>query len=273
MILISWLKKVWTMLYKELDTALKAAIEASKVIMEVYTSNDLDVEIKEDNSPVTKADKAADKLIREILNKEFPNYGMLTEESVDDFSRLNKDYVWIVDPIDGTKEYVAHSGEFTVNIALAYKHVGVLGVIMIPVTGEIYYALSNEGAFYKKDASSKPIKIHCNDKTNDLTTLVSRFHSNEVEQNMIKKHSDVIKHQKIVGATIKGCYIAHGYAEMSYRFSSNTKEWDTCAMQVIVEQAGGHILKFDGTPIRYNREDVYNKDGYVIVNRKENFLL
>ena len=90
---------------------------------------------------------------------------------------------------------------------------------------------------------------------------------------MIKKHSDKIKNQVTIGATLKGCIIARGLAEMSYRFSSNTKEWDTCAMQAIVEQAGGYILKFDGTPIRYNREDVYNHDGYVIVNRKENFLL
>lgn len=261
------------MLNKELEVALDAVKKASKVIMEVYTSSDLGVEIKEDNSPVTKADKAADEIIRGLLSSAFPEYGLLTEESVDNKERLKKDYVWIVDPIDGTKEYVAHSGEFTVNIGLSYKHEGVLGVIMIPVTGEIYYAIKGEGSFYLKDKDAKPVKIHCNDKIKDVTTLVSRFHSNETEQNMIKKHSDIIKHQKVVGATIKGCYIAHGYAEMSYRFSSNTKEWDTCAMQVIVEQAGGFILKFDGTPIRYNREDVYNRDGYIIVNRKENFLL
>ena len=261
------------MLNKELEIAIKASIEASKVIMDVYNSNDLGVEIKDDNSPVTKADKAADKLIRGLLSSAFPEYGLLTEESIDDSSRLDKDYVFIVDPIDGTKEYVAHSGEFTVNIGLSYKHVAVMGVIMIPVTGEIYYAVKGEGAFYLKDKDAKPVRIKCNDKTTDLTTLVSRFHSNETEQNMIKKHSDVIKHQRVVGATIKGCIIAKGEAEMSYRFSSNTKEWDTCAMQVIVEEAGGHILKYDGEPIRYNRVDVYNKDGYVIVNRKENFLL
>ena len=261
------------MLNKELEVSLNAVKAASKVIMEVYTSNDLGVEIKSDNSPVTKADKAADNIIRGLLSSAFPSYGLLTEESIDDKSRLNKDYVFIVDPIDGTKEYVAHSDEFTVNIGLSYKHEPVLGVIMIPVTGEIFYAVKGEGAFYLKDENAKPIRIHCNDKTKDLTTLVSRFHSNQTEQDMIKKHSDVIKHQRIVGATIKGCVIAKGEAEMSYRFSSNTKEWDTCAMQAIVEEAGGLILKFDGTPIRYNREDVYNRDGYVIVNRKENFLL
>ena len=261
------------MLNKELSVSLKAVIEASKVIMEVYNSSDIGVEIKEDNSPVTKADKAADKLIRSFLMAAFPDYGLLTEESVDDKSRLNKDFVFIVDPVDGTKEFVAHSDEFTINIGLAYKHKPVMGVIMIPVSGEIYYAVENEGSFYLKDKDAKPVRIHCNDKLDDLTTLVSRFHSNQTEQDMIKKHSDKIKHQKVVGATIKGCEIASGRAEMSYRFSSNTKEWDTCAMQAIVEQAGGFILKFDGTPIVYNREDVYNHDGYIICNRKENFLL
>ena len=259
------------MLNKELEVALDAVKKASKVIMEVYTSSDLGVEIKEDNSPVTKADKAADEIIRGLLSSAFPEYGLLTEESLDDKSRLTKDYVWIVDPIDGPKEYVAHSGEFTVNVGLAYKHRPVLGVIVIPVTGEIYYALEGKGSFYQKDG--KTVKIHVNSRTNDLTTLVSRFHSNEEEQAMIRKHSDRIKHQKIIGASIKGCIIAKGEAEMSYRFSSNTKEWDTCAMQAIVECAGGLILKFDGNPIRYNREDVYNRGGYVVCNCRENFLI
>ena len=103
--------------------------------------------------------------------------------------------------------------------------------------------------------------------------LLSRFHVNDGERNMIKKHNDVIKYQKTIGATIKGCLIARGLAEISYRFSSNTKEWDTCAMQVIVEQAGGYILKFDKTPIMYNRHDVYNRGGYIIINKIQNFLL
>ena len=90
---------------------------------------------------------------------------------------------------------------------------------------------------------------------------------------MIQKHSDKIKHQRVVGASIKGCIIAKGEAEMSYRFSSNTKEWDTCAMQAVVEEAGGFILKFSGEPITYNREDVYNRGGYVVCNCKENFLI
>lgn len=258
---------------RELQVAIEAVNAVRDVILDVYNSPDLGVEIKEDNSPVTKADKAADKIIRQILSNAFPNYALLTEESFDDKKRLENDYVWIVDPIDGTKDFVAKNGEFTVNIGLSYKHKAVLGVILAPVTGEIYFGVENEGSFYLKNKDAKPEKIHVNNKVENLTTLVSRFHTNETEQNMIKKHADKIKYQKTIGATLKGCIIARGLAEMSYRFSSNTKEWDTCAMQVIVEQAGGHILKFDGTPICYNREDVYNRDGYVICNRKENFLL
>ena len=258
---------------RELEVALNAVSSVRELILDIYNSDNLGVEIKDDNSPVTRADKAADIKIREILSGAFPLYSLLTEESVDDKSRLNNDYVWIVDPIDGTKDFVAKNGQFTVNIGLSYKHKAVLGVILIPVSGEIYYAVENLGAYYLKDKNAKPIRIHCNNKVRDVTTLVSNFHSNQIEMDMIEKHKDIIKYKRKVGATIKGCLIAKGEAEMSYRFSSNTKEWDTCAMQILVEEAGGYLLKFDGTPIRYNREDVYNKDGYIICNRKENFLL
>lgn len=259
------------MFEKELEVALAAAKKTVPYILEVYNSNNLGVEIKEDNSPVTKADKLADKIIREELSKAFPNYALLTEESTDDLARLNNDYVFIVDPIDGTKEFVAHSGEFTVNIALAYKHKPVVGVILIPVTGEVYFASKGYGSFYEKDG--KITKIHCNSKTNDLTTLVSRFHSTKEEQDAIKRHENRIKHQKVVGSSIKGCLIAKGEAEISFRFTSNSKEWDTCAMQAILEEAGGLLTKFDGTPLVYNREDVYNRDGYIICNCKENLLI
>lgn len=258
---------------RELEVALKAINSVRELILNIYNSDDIGVEIKDDNSPVTKADKASDKKIREILSEAFPDYALLTEESADDLSRLNNDYVWIVDPVDGTKEFVDHDDEFSVNIGLSYKHKAVLGVILVPVTGEIFYGVEGLGSFYLKDKDAKPVQIHCNNKTKDITILVSKYHTNEHEQSMINRHKDVIKNVVSLGATLKGCKIAKGDAEMSYRYSSNTKEWDTCAMQAIVEQAGGFVLKFDGEPIWYNREDVYNREGYVICNVKENFLL
>lgn len=256
---------------KELEVALKAALVAREKILEVYYSSDIGVEIKEDNSPVTKADKAADEIIRKILGEAFPDYAMLTEESVDDKARLANDYVWIVDPVDGTKEFVAHNDQFTINIALAYKHNVVVGVIDIPVYKETYYMSKGNGAFILKDGKTTP--IHVNDKKDDLTVLTSRFHVNEDEMEVVKKYSDRIKHVDTVGSSIKGCYIACGRAELTYRMSPNTKEWDTAALQGIVEEAGGYVLLFTKKPLIYNREDVYNRDGYIVLNNIDNFLI
>ncbi len=261
------------MLNKELEVCLTIIKKTNRLVIDIYNSSDLEVEIKEDNSPVTKADKLADKIIVQSLKEHFPLDGYLSEESVDDKSRLKKSRVWIIDPIDGTKEYVAHTGEFTINIGLVEDHVPIFGMISIPVTGEIYYAIKDEGAFYLKDINSSPQRIFVNQKMSDLIALTSRFHNNEYEKDFLLRHRDVISSYKPVGSTIKGCLIASGKAEISYRHSSNTKEWDTCAMQIIVEEAGGYLLKFNKRPIRYNRDNVYNKDGYLIINRIENFLL
>lgn len=255
----------------ELKAAINAGLKAKEKIMEIYERG-FDVEIKEDNSPVTIADKSADKIIRELLHKAFPNYAFLTEESEDNKSRLENDYVWIVDPVDGTKDFVAHDGGFTTNIGLAYKHELVVGVVVIPATGEIYYASKGEGAFYLAP-NKEPVKIHVNEKLDNLTVLCSVFHMNDKEVALIEKHKDKITNIEKVGSSIKACYIAHGKAELSYRMSAGTKEWDTAACQIIVEEAGGVFVEPDGGHISYNREDVYNRKGYVIANRKENVLL
>ena len=255
---------------EQLQAAIEAGVKAITGILQIYNS-DFDVEIKEDESPVTLADKNADKVIREHLHAKFPTYAFLTEESEDDPSRLNNDFVWIVDPVDGTKDFVARDGGFTTNIALAYKHEAVVGVVVVPLTGEIYYAAKGMGAFYQKDGVIT--KIHVNDKLDNLTCYRSVFHSKQNEEDMIKKHSDKIKVIEKWGSALKPCRIAQGLGEITYRLSDGTKEWDTAASQVIVEQAGGIFLDTKGQRIMYNREDVYNRIGYVICNRIENFLL
>ena len=137
---------------------------------------------------------------------------------------------------------------------------------------EIYFASANNGAFYQK-IGQNPVKIHVNDKTSDLTVLTSVFHFNDAEKALIEKHSDKIKHVMKRGSSLKPCAIAHGLAEITYRHSPNTKEWDTAACQLVVEEAGGLFIEPNGNPITYNREDVYNRNGYIVVNRKENILL
>ena len=255
---------------EQLNTAIEAGIAAIEGILKIYHT-DFDVEIKDDNSPVTLADKNADKVIREILHKRFPDYAFLTEETDDDKSRLENDFVWIVDPVDGTKDFVAKDGGFTTNIALAYKHEAVVGVVVVPLTGEVYYAAKGMGAFYQKDGVTK--QIHVNDKLDNLIVYKSVFHSKQNEEEMYKKHADKILRIEKWGSALKPCRIAQGLGELSYRLSDGTKEWDTAASQVIVEQAGGIFLDTNKKRIMYNREDVYNRDGYVICNRIENFLL
>ena len=255
---------------EQLNAAIEAGVKAIEGILKIYNT-DFDVEIKDDNSPVTLADKNADKVIREYLHEKYPDYAFLTEESIDNKERLNNDYVWIVDPVDGTKDFVARRGEFTTNIALAYKHEAVVGVVVIPLTGEIYYAAKGLGAFYRHNGKTE--RIHVNDKLEGLTVLKSVFHTKPNEEAVYEKYKDRIAKIEKWGSAIKACRIARGLGELSLRLNDGTKEWDTAASQVVVEQAGGIFLDTKGQRIMYNREDVHNRIGYVICNRKENFLL
>ena len=258
------------MFEKELKAAIDSGLLAREKILKIY-HNGFDVEIKEDNSPVTLADKTADKLIRRYLKKLFPKYAFLTEESEDDLSRLDNDFVWIVDPVDGTKDFVANDDQFTTNIALAYKHEVVVGVVVVPALNELYFASKGHGAFYQKIGSS-PVGIHVNDKLNNLTCLTSVFHCNEGELKIIENNKDKITNVIKLGSSLKACHIAHGLAEISYRFSTGSKEWDTAAIQIVVEEAGGIFVETDGHRMTYNRKDVYNRKGYIIANRIENTL-
>ncbi|MEG1222230.1 MAG: 3'(2'),5'-bisphosphate nucleotidase CysQ [Bacilli bacterium] len=258
------------MFEKEMHDMIEAGLLAREVILTVYHQN-FDVEIKDDNSPVTEADKGADILIKNYLQERYPSYAFLTEESTDDKTRLDNDYVFIVDPVDGTADFVAKNGEFTTNIALSYKHEVVAGVVLIPAQNVYYYAIKNAGAF-KVSANGTEERIHVNAKTTDLTCLTSRFHIGQNEVELLERHSDVIKYIQKVGSSIKACYISEGNAEVSFRLNKGTKEWDTAAFDIIVTEAGGFVLKPDGLPMKYNRENVYNDEGYVVVNRKENIL-
>ncbi len=256
---------------KELQVALEAGILAKKAIMDIYRQHDFKIEIKSDDSPVTIADKKADKIIKRYLSKHFPNHAFLTEESEDNLSRLKNDYVWIIDPVDGTKDFIAKDDEFTTNIALAYKHEIVVGVVVAPALDDIYYASKGNGSFYLKNEIS--YRLHVNDKLSGLTCLTSVFHLNDKEKALIEKHKDKISSVYKKGSALKACLIAKGEAEISYRVSPNTKEWDTAASNLVVEEAGGIFVEPSGERLKYNRKDVYNRNGYIIANRKENILL
>ncbi|MBP5694595.1 MAG: 3'(2'),5'-bisphosphate nucleotidase CysQ [Bacilli bacterium] len=260
------------MFQRELEEMLKVAAEASENIMKYY-ENGFHAEMKEDNSPVTEADMTTDALIKERLHYLFPNYSFLTEESNDDLKRLENDYVFIVDPVDGTKDFIAEDGEFTCNIALAYKHEVVAGVVAAPALGIMYYASKGHGA-YKAKIGEKGERIRVNDKIDNLTALISIFHFSQNESKLLERHANRIIRIEKRGSSLKACAIAEGKAEVSYRLNAGTKEWDTAAFQIIVEEAGGYVLELSTMkPLTYNRVDVHNRNGYIVVNNLENILL
>ena len=258
------------MYLKELEIARNAAVLAGRAIMEVYESGDFGIEAKADDSPLTLADKAANRIIVDILKKEFPDYAILSEEEQDDLSRLDNDLCFIVDPLDGTKEFIKRNGQFTVNIALSYKHKTVMGVIYVPVTGEMYYAAQGLGSFMEHNGNTFGIHVSSDKKEkSEIRVVMSNSHGAEQMDALIKKYG-IVNHVK-VGSSLKGCMIARGDADVYYRYGP-TMEWDTAAMQCIVEEAGGVLKQMDDTEMLYNRKDSLNAKGFYILNDIDNKL-
>lgn len=253
---------------KILDLCKELAVKAGDKIMEIYDT-DFEVYNKEDESPLTMADKEANNIIVSKLKECYPEYAFLSEEEKDNEARMLNDYCFVIDPLDGTKEFIKKNGEFTVNIALVYKGKAILGVIYAPVLKDLYYASENNGAYLKNLDTGIETKINVTDKTTDLIMVASKSHSSEKEANLIEQNKDKISNNISKGSSLKGCMVATGEADVYYRFGL-TCEWDTCAMQCIVEEAGGIFKQMDNTDMTYNRKNTLNEKGFYIVNKKEN---
>ena len=256
-------------LEKILEVCKEISITAGEAIMEIYNScGDMQVEYKEGDMPLTAADKTSNRLIVERLTKEFPDIAMLSEEEKDHKERLKNDYCFVVDPLDGTKEFLKRNGQFTVNIALSYQHRSILGVIYVPAAGELYYARKGKGAFLRtRDGEEK--KLHVSDRTEDLRVVMSNSHGCEQMDRLLEKYH--LTNFVSVGSSLKGCMVARGDAEVYYRYNP-TMEWDTAAMQCIAEEAGAVFMQMDNTEMLYNREDSLNAKGFYIINCKENYM-
>ena len=176
---------------EELETAQYAAVEAGKAIMEFYKNVDVSVEYKDDHSPLTAADKAANQRIVKILKNRFPSYAILSEEEKDDKSRLDKECCFIVDQLDGTKEFLKRNGQFTVNIALAYRQESVMGVIYVPVAETLYYAVKGFGSFVKsREGVTKRLSTSRNTEISSLRVVMSSSHGCAQMDEMIEKTFD-----------------------------------------------------------------------------------
>ena len=226
--------------------------------MEVYNSDDFGVEIKGDDSPLTKADKAANDVIEKRLIELYPDIPILSEEGKEIPFEERKDWkrFWLVDPLDGTKEFIKRNDEFTVNIALIENGKPIAGVILVPVTGEIFYGDINNGSFeIDSDGNKEKITVSPKASTDELNVVQSRSHSGDEENQFYSNYK--IKESLSKGSSLKICLIAEGLAEIYFR-GGPTWEWDTAAGHAILLGAGGHFVNKDRSELVYNKEIIKN---------------
>ena len=242
--------------YHQLQADVMAiAKEAGDVIMKIY-STDFSFEMKSDNSPLTQADIAAHDIIVTKLRQLTPHIPVLSEESTesDIDSRLSWQIYWLIDPLDGTREFLKRNGEFTVNIALIDQHQAAMGVVYAPVTGLMYYASRGHGA-YKQEGNLPAQRIHVKPlNLAQITVAGSRSHSDEQFQRFL--HGvETATHAKpeliSLGSSLKICLVAEGMADVYPRLGP-TYEWDTAAGHCVLQEAGGDIVDMDATPLSYN---------------------
>ena len=242
------------------------ARKAGEEILKIYQS-DFSITQKDDKSPLTEADIASHKTICGHLAKLTPDIPVLSEESANipfDERKLWSRY-WLVDPLDGTREFIKRNGEFTVNIALIENHKPVLGVINIPVSGVIYFASENNGA-YKQTGQQSPFIIKTRKTNSDHFILAgSRSHASKKQHSFASSlgNVEIIS----IGSSLKLCLVAEGKVDIYPRFGP-TSEWDTAAAQCIVEEAGGIVTDDNLNPLRYNtKNSLLNPDFLVIADK------
>ncbi len=238
--------------------AKEASEAAGRAILEVYHSEDFGVESKSDNSPLTAADKAAHKVILELL--EPTGLPVLSEEgkSIDYKDRVEWDHFWMIDPLDGTKEFIKRNGEFTVNIALVRNTEVIAGVVYAPVLDWLYWSVPGRGAYKReKDSTAVPILVsrrNLNDA--GIKVVASRSHLNEETQAYI----DSLKNAELVsmGSSLKILLVAEGSADVYPRFAP-TMEWDTAAAHGVIKEAGGNVFQNGSdAELTYNKEKLLN---------------
>ena len=229
--------------------------QAGLAILEWY-DGDMGVTRKADDSPLTQADLASHNLINNALTRLWPEIPVLSEESatIPWETRKSWQQYWLVDPLDGTKEFINHNGEFTVNIALIQNHEPVLGIVYVPVTGVCYFGARDYGA-WRQDSDATVTAINVRQPAAEPAVVVgSRSHANPELASQLNKLGP---HELVsMGSSLKLCLVAEGLADF-YPRTGPTSEWDTAAAHAVVEAAGGQVVKTDGSPLAYNTRESY----------------
>lgn len=258
------------MLQKELETAIAAALLAGKTIIRHYEAGfETEEKLGADNfsEPVTVADREASRIIVDGLSAAFPDDGILSEEEIDDLElRISKQRVWIIDPIDGTAGFINHDGDFGVQIGLAVDGVPVLGVVYLPAHDMLSYAVKGEGSFAVANGA-EPVRMQTSSIRDfrKMTIAASRHHHS-------RRMSGIIKHFGFKNIVSRGSVglkvnlIADRTCDIYITPGARTKLWDSCAPQIILEEAGGRFTDLFGCDLRYDTADLQNRDGLLATN-------
>lgn len=238
-----------------IEELINMAVEAGRAIMEVYAESDLDIQSKEDRSPLTLADRRSHEILQRRLMQRFPAIPVLSEEGKDTAyeQRKNWERFWLVDPLDGTKEFIKRRDEFTVNIALIDIDRPVIGVIYAPALGQLFWASEDLGAWRRDAGEDTPIRVN-KDFSGGIRVVGSRSHAAKEEEEFYARFSIIEK--KNIGSSLKFCLVAEGLADLYYRHGP-TYEWDTAAGQCILACAGGNTVS-GNAPLKYNKPSLLN---------------
>ena len=252
---------------EQIDSLIDIAKEAGESVMEIYSTN-FDYQIKKDDSPLTMADISSNDIINHSLKELTPDIPILSEENSDIpyEERYLWEKYWLVDPLDGTKEFIQRNGDFTVNIALIHNNRPVCGVIYVPVTKELYWGTKTNGSHYI-DEKGLQTSINVSKKTDGSIRLaMSRSHPSDELNKIMSK----IKTKEVItaGSSLKFCLVANGNADCYPRFGP-TSEWDTAAGEAIVIFAGGYVCQEDGQQILYNKKNDYINTSFIVANSRE----
>lgn len=240
------------------------AVDAGQAILEVYHREAFEVVHKADQSPLTEADLASHGVIRDALSRLTPDIPLLSEESADIAYEIRSGWreYWLVDPLDGTREFVNRRDEFTVNIALVRDHTPALGVVHVPVSGVTYSGVGGAGATrHSKGRDPEPISVQrpC---ARPVRVVGSRSHANPKLENFLKRLGEY--RLVSMGSSLKFCLLAEGGADFYPRLGP-TSEWDTAAAHAVVLGAGGQVITLDGRPLQYNRKDSYLNPEFLVI--------
>jgi 3'(2'), 5'-bisphosphate nucleotidase len=251
---------------RELQVVIELARAAGAAALVHYGGPLHIIHKSENEDPVTQADHAANDVIVRGLQAEFPADGLLSEESVDTVRRLSLVRVWMVDPLDGTKGFIANDGDFAVQIGLAIEGVPALGVVYLPATDVLYYAARGQGAWVvRPETETARLQVSQQIESARMRLAVSRTHRGPKMDAVVRAFG--FQDQIARGSVgIKIGLIAEQQCDLYIHLSGRTKQWDTCAPEAILHEAGGRLTDLWGEPYRYNTEDVQNRNGIVATN-------